>query len=105
MIENTSDVAERPASNSSAIGPKNAPNEYATPIERLFLLLGLNCAYGADQAGRLRIGYPKGYGVGSPFRIRAGAARRRRRTHPPSTNHGVTETRRFVAPVSPWLAI
>lgn len=32
-------------------------NEYATPIERLFLLLGLNCAYGADQAGRLRIGH------------------------------------------------
>jgi hypothetical protein len=29
-------------------------NEYATPIERLFLLLGLNCAYGADQLGRLR---------------------------------------------------
>ncbi|QDV36368.1 hypothetical protein [Tautonia plasticadhaerens] len=32
-------------------------NEYATPIERVFLLLGLNCAYGADQAGRLRIGH------------------------------------------------
>ena len=32
-------------------------NEYATPIERIFLLLGLNCAYGADQAGRLRIGH------------------------------------------------
>ncbi len=31
-------------------------NEYATPIERLFLLLGLNCAFGADQSGRLRIG-------------------------------------------------
>lgn len=30
-------------------------NEYATPIERVFLLLGLNCSYGADQAGRLRI--------------------------------------------------
>jgi hypothetical protein len=30
-------------------------NKYATPIERLFLLLGLNCAYGADQSGRLRI--------------------------------------------------
>jgi hypothetical protein len=30
-------------------------NRYATPIERIFLLLGLNCAYGADQAGRLKI--------------------------------------------------
>lgn len=32
-------------------------NKYATPIERIFLLLGLNCSYGADQAGRLRIGH------------------------------------------------
>ncbi len=32
-------------------------NEYATPIERIFLLLGLNCAYGADQAGRLLVGH------------------------------------------------
>ena len=32
-------------------------SEYATPIERVFFLLGLNCAYGADQAGRLRIGH------------------------------------------------
>ena len=32
-------------------------NEYATPIERIFLLPGLNCAYGADQAGRLRVGH------------------------------------------------
>lgn len=32
-------------------------NEYAQPLERVFLLLGLNCAYGADQAGRLRIGH------------------------------------------------
>jgi len=31
-------------------------NEYATPIERIFLLLGLNCAYEADQTGGLRIG-------------------------------------------------
>ena len=30
-------------------------NEYALPIERIFLLLGLNCSYGADQAGRLRV--------------------------------------------------
>ena len=30
-------------------------NEYALPIERVFLLLGLNCSYGADQAGRLRV--------------------------------------------------
>ncbi len=30
-------------------------NEYATPKERIFFLLGLNCAYGADQSGRLRI--------------------------------------------------
>jgi len=30
-------------------------NEYATPKERIFLLLGLNCSYGADQSGRLRI--------------------------------------------------
>ena len=32
-------------------------NEYALPLERVFLLLGLNCAYGADQAGRLRISH------------------------------------------------
>ena len=30
-------------------------NRFATPIERVFLYLGLNCAYGADQSGRLRI--------------------------------------------------
>jgi hypothetical protein len=29
--------------------------KYALPLERVFLLLGLNCAYGADQAGRLRV--------------------------------------------------
>jgi hypothetical protein len=29
---------------------------YATPIERFFFLLGLNCAFGADQSGRLRVG-------------------------------------------------
>jgi Helix-turn-helix domain len=32
-------------------------NEYALPLERIFLLLGLNCAYGADQAGRLRVNH------------------------------------------------
>lgn len=32
-------------------------NEYALPIERVFLLLGLNAAYGADQAGRLRVSH------------------------------------------------
>lgn len=32
-------------------------NEYALPIERIFLILGLNCSYGADQAGRLRVGH------------------------------------------------
>jgi len=30
--------------------------EYGTPLERLLILLGVNCAYGADQIGRLRIG-------------------------------------------------
>ncbi|MAT14746.1 MAG: hypothetical protein CMJ46_05675 [Planctomyces sp.] len=30
-------------------------NKYATPIERVFLLLGLNCAYGADQSCRLKV--------------------------------------------------
>lgn len=30
-------------------------NKCAQPLERVFLLLGLNCAYGADQVGRLRI--------------------------------------------------
>ncbi|QDU80462.1 hypothetical protein Pla110_21920 [Polystyrenella longa] len=30
-------------------------NKYATPIERVFFLLGLNCAYGADQSTRLRV--------------------------------------------------
>jgi hypothetical protein len=28
---------------------------YATPLERLLLLLGINCAYGADQIGRLKL--------------------------------------------------
>lgn len=32
-------------------------SEYARPLERVFLLLGLNCAYGADQAGRLRVSH------------------------------------------------
>jgi hypothetical protein len=30
--------------------------ESATPLERLVVLLGINCAYGADQIGRLRVG-------------------------------------------------
>jgi len=30
--------------------------EYGTPLERLLILLGVNCAFGADQIGRLRIG-------------------------------------------------
>jgi hypothetical protein len=30
--------------------------EYGTPLERLLILLGINCAFGADQIGRLRIG-------------------------------------------------
>lgn len=30
-------------------------NEYATPIERVFFLLGINCAFGSDQSGRLKI--------------------------------------------------
>ena len=29
--------------------------KYGTPLDRLFLLLGLNCAFGVDQTGRLRI--------------------------------------------------
>jgi hypothetical protein len=29
--------------------------KYASPAERLFILLGLNCAFGVDQSGRLRI--------------------------------------------------
>jgi hypothetical protein len=29
--------------------------KYATPLERMFMLLGLNCAYGADQIGRLKV--------------------------------------------------
>ena len=33
--------------------------EYALPLERVLILLGLNCAYGADQAGRLRIHHVK----------------------------------------------
>src|SRR5690606_25447107 len=28
--------------------------EYGTPLERLYVFLALNCAYGADQLGRLR---------------------------------------------------
>ncbi|MFC1758798.1 hypothetical protein ACFL2H_08525 [Planctomycetota bacterium] len=30
-------------------------NQYATPLERVFVLLGLNCAFGADQTGRLKV--------------------------------------------------
>jgi integrase len=30
--------------------------KYATPLERILLLLGLNCDYGADQIGRAKIG-------------------------------------------------
>jgi integrase len=30
---------------------------HALPIERVFLLLALNCAYGADQLGRLRVSH------------------------------------------------
>jgi hypothetical protein len=30
-------------------------NEYATPNERVFFLLGINCAFGADQSGRLKL--------------------------------------------------
>ncbi len=33
--------------------------EYALPLERVLLLLGLNCSYGADQSGRLRIHHVK----------------------------------------------
>lgn len=32
-------------------------NQAATPLERLALYLGLNCAYGADQIGRLRLSH------------------------------------------------
>ena len=30
--------------------------EHATPLERLLLVLGINCAFGADQVGRLKVG-------------------------------------------------
>ena len=30
-------------------------NYYARPIERILFLLGINCAYGADQSGRLQV--------------------------------------------------
>ncbi len=33
--------------------------EYATPVERVLLLLGLNCAFGAGEIGDLRIPYVK----------------------------------------------
>jgi hypothetical protein len=33
--------------------------EYALPLERALILLGLNCSYGADQIGRLRIQHIK----------------------------------------------
>lgn len=33
--------------------------EYALPLERVLIALGLNCSYGADQAGRLRIHHVK----------------------------------------------
>jgi len=42
-------------------------NEYATPLERVFLLLGLNCSYGADQSGRLRVKHVHIKGDGTSF--------------------------------------
>lgn len=33
--------------------------EYALPLERVLFLLGMNCSYGADQAGRLRVHHVK----------------------------------------------
>jgi len=33
--------------------------EYALPLERVLIALGLNCSYGADQAGRLRVHHVK----------------------------------------------
>jgi len=33
--------------------------EYATPVERVILILGLNCAFGAGEIGNLRIPYIK----------------------------------------------
>jgi hypothetical protein len=56
-------------------------NEYATPIERIFLLLGLNCAYGADQAGRLRVGHLHLNDEGASYIRRIRRKRRTRSIH------------------------
>lgn len=50
---------------------------YATPIERFFLLLALNCAFGADQAGRVRISEIDFNDDGSPIYL--GHLRRKRK--------------------------
>jgi DNA invertase Pin-like site-specific DNA recombinase len=47
------DVSEIPV---YTVGQLTTLYEYATPLERVILLLGLNCAFGADQIGRLKIG-------------------------------------------------
>lgn len=56
-------------------------NSYATPIERIFFLLGLNCAYGADQSGRLRIRHLHQFDGGQNFLNRIRVKRKTRSIH------------------------
>jgi hypothetical protein len=56
-------------------------NQYATPIERIFFLLGLNCAYGADQAGRLRSRHLSEFDGGQNFLNRIRRKRKTRSIH------------------------
>ena len=56
-------------------------NQYATPIERIFFLLGLNCAYGADQAGRLRSRHLSEFDGGANFVNRIRRKKKTRSIH------------------------
>ena len=56
-------------------------NQYATPIERIFFLLALNCSYGADQTGRLRIRHLSQFDGGQNFLNRIRRKRKTRSIH------------------------
>jgi hypothetical protein len=52
--------------------------QYCNPLDRIFFLLGLNCAYGADQSGRLMVSHLK-FSV-RPGRSRIARVRRKKKT-------------------------
>ncbi len=56
-------------------------NKYALPIERIFFLLGLNCSYGADQAGRLRVSHVRISDIGSSYIRRVRRKKKTRSIH------------------------